>query len=73
MKIIITGSLHGFQTGIQVYQCFLAGDNFFFINSTPSSTEDMYIMYIDIKLFHIISYHELFIAIYIYIMYIAHH
>ena len=31
----------------------------FFINSTPSNTEDMYIMYIDIKLFHIISYHEL--------------
>ena len=57
--MLITVSLHGFKTGIQVYHCFLAGDDFFFINSTPSNTEDMYIMYINIKLFHIISYYEL--------------
>ena len=30
MLIIITVSLHDFQTGIQVYQHFLAGDDFFF-------------------------------------------
>ena len=41
-----------------------------FINSTPSNTEDMYIMYIDIKLFHIISYHELlYHDIYLYRVY----
>ena len=49
--------------------------------NTPSNTEDMYILCINIKLFHIISYGELlycdikrtYLAIYIYIVYITHH